>query len=71
MGNETDKVLSSPDYWDKHYSKSDGTNPTHEWFRSFDDLGPFFEKNLLGTRPPESTPRILHLGCGDSASPPP
>jgi SAM-dependent methyltransferase len=37
---------------------------TFEWFRSFSDLQPFFSAHL---RPPDTTPRILHLGCGNSS----
>ncbi|CAK7566794.1 MAG: hypothetical protein SEPTF4163_004746 [Sporothrix epigloea] len=45
--------------------------PTHEWFRTYNDLEPFLRKVLFdrpGYRPVDH-PRILHLGCGDSVVP--
>lgn len=68
MANEDDQALGYPDYWDKHYSKSDGEAPTHEWFRSFSELEPFFRNNLFGLQSfkAEDNPLILHLGSGDS-----
>lgn len=73
---ENDEALSHPEYWDERYSKSDGETPTHEWFRSFSDLGEFFQKVLFQSpgRKPEDNPLILHLGSGDSvrySRPPP
>ncbi|KAH6651300.1 S-adenosyl-L-methionine-dependent methyltransferase [Chaetomium tenue] len=66
-----EEALSTAEYWDKHYSKSDGLTPTHEWFRSFADLEEFFQSPLFEA--PESTPPdnpvILHLGSGDSVIP--
>jgi hypothetical protein len=64
--------------------KADGTDkpnksvagndvPTHEWFRSYSDLEPFFAK-VLFERPgcrPDDNPSVLHLGCGDSVRPRP
>jgi hypothetical protein len=68
MTAEEDQALGRPDYWDSRYSKSDGEAPTHEWFRSFADLEPFFQNNLLGLQSfkAEDNPQILHLGSGDS-----
>ncbi|KAF7544346.1 hypothetical protein G7Z17_g10026 [Cylindrodendrum hubeiense] len=68
---EEDKALGRPDYWDSRYAKSDGDDPTHEWFRSFADLEPFFHKNLFETQgvKAEDAPLILHLGSGDSVIP--
>ena len=67
---ENDKTLGNPEYWDARYSKSDGGVPTHEWFRSFNDLEQFFEKSLFGRlgSQPTNKPLILHLGSGDSVS---
>ena len=58
--------LSHADYWDERYSETDPGQQYHEWFRSFDDLMPFFEQNLL--KKPASNLKILHLGSGDSVS---
>ncbi|KAH7175934.1 S-adenosyl-L-methionine-dependent methyltransferase [Dactylonectria macrodidyma] len=71
MTAENDQALSHSEYWDERYSKSDGATPTHEWFRSFADLEPFFQKNLLGADGHKSSdnPLILHLGSGDSVIP--
>ena len=60
------KALGHPEYWDERYSRSDGEQPTHEWFKTYDDLQPFLEKHLFGFRNPQAHPRILHLGAGDS-----
>lgn len=67
-----DDQLSYASYWDARYQQSDGSAPTHEWFRSFSDLEPYFERNLL-TAPgctPADNPFILHLGSGDSVNAP-
>jgi hypothetical protein len=68
MKPEDDQALSNPEFWDERYSKSDGTAPTHEWFRSFADLEPFLQKNVFSVSgmKPEDNPAILHLGSGDS-----
>jgi hypothetical protein len=64
-----DQALSHAWYWDERYKQSDGSSdPTHEWFRSFADLEPFFGSNLFtapGLTGPED-PLVLHLGSGDS-----
>ena len=57
--------LSHADYWDERYGQVGPDQQLHEWFRSFEDLLPFFEQNLL-KRP--ATSKILHLGSGDSVS---
>ena len=70
MMGDHDECLSHAWYWDEHYLKADGENPTHEWFRSFGDLEPFFRKHIFdspGHRPNDS-PVVLHLGSGDSVS---
>jgi hypothetical protein len=53
-------------FWNERYAKTEDDKPTHEWFRDFEELQPFFAKHLLETRKPESKPKILHLGSGDS-----
>lgn len=58
--------LSHADYWDEQYSEVGPDEQLHEWFRSFDDLLPFFQQNLLAR--PGSEVKILHLGSGDSVS---
>jgi len=63
---EEGKALATPEYWDSRYAQSNGEDPTHEWFRSYEALEPFFKENLFATKPAEQAPRIVHLGTGDS-----
>ncbi|OHW96446.1 methyltransferase type 11 [Colletotrichum incanum] len=63
------EALATPEFWNERYTKSDGSNPTHEWFRTFAALEPYFQKHLFSQRSPESAPRIMHLGSGDSTIP--
>lgn len=60
------QALAHAEFWNERYDKSDGSGPTHEWFRSYSDLQPFLGKHLFETFPPAQSPRILHLGAGDS-----
>ncbi|KAK5659858.1 hypothetical protein OQA88_13321 [Cercophora sp. LCS_1] len=66
-----DRALSHASFWDDRYSQSDGSAPTHEWFRSFSALESFFEANLFSSpgHAPGDRPLILHLGSGDSTIP--
>jgi EEF1A lysine methyltransferase 4 len=68
MASDENVALSRAEYWDERYSKSDGDNPTHEWFRSYSALEPFFAKHLFPVWAPESAPKLVHLGSGDSVS---
>ncbi|KAK0278437.1 hypothetical protein LTR35_009176 [Friedmanniomyces endolithicus] len=61
--------LAMPAYWDERYSQSDGVQPTHEWFKSYDQLQPFLKNHLFNVRIPQDQPTILHLGAGDSDVP--
>ena len=63
---QENEALGHPEYWDRRYQQSDGSQPTHEWFKSFDALASLFEKHLY-TR--ELGSAILHLGSGDSTIP--
>ena len=63
------EALSTPAYWDERYASADGKNPTHEWFRTYDALHHFFTKHLFEPYSPQKSPRILHLGSGDSTVP--
>ena len=63
---EEGKALATPEYWDSRYAQSNGEDPTHEWFRSYTALEPFFKENLFTTKPAEQSPKIVHLGTGDS-----
>lgn len=66
---EDARALGRSDFWDARYAKSDGEVPTHEWFRDFDALEPFFQKYLFEERGEEGKAgRVLHLGSGDSVS---
>ncbi|KAK7443602.1 hypothetical protein Landi51_08951 [Colletotrichum acutatum] len=60
------EALATPELWNQRYTKSDGSHPTHEWLRTFEALEPFFEKHLFSQRRPDTSPRIMHLGSGDS-----
>ncbi|KXS98176.1 hypothetical protein AC578_6401 [Pseudocercospora eumusae] len=66
---EEGKALATPEFWNTRYKNSNGSTPTHEWFRSFSALKPFFETHLLTPTPATTNPRILHLGSGDSTIP--
>ncbi|KAL0764991.1 hypothetical protein CaCOL14_012250 [Colletotrichum acutatum] len=63
------EALATPELWNQRYTKSDGSHPTHEWLRTFEALEPFFEKHLFSQRRPDTSPRIMHLGSGDSTIP--
>ncbi|WYZ45747.1 hypothetical protein EsH8_VIII_001063 [Colletotrichum jinshuiense] len=63
------EALATPEFWNERYTKSDGSNPTHEWFRTFAALEPYFQRHLFSQRSPETAPRIMHLGSGDSTIP--
>jgi EEF1A lysine methyltransferase 4 len=58
--------LAHPQYWDERYAKENPNEPSREWFRDYKDLSSFLEKRLFSDRPPQSNPRILHLGSGKS-----
>ncbi|MCJ1377540.1 hypothetical protein MMC17_000635 [Xylographa soralifera] len=67
MDVKSTKELGSPDYWNKRYNKgAESEQATYEWFRTFEKLRFFFEKELPNA---SLEPRILHLGCGDSTLP--
>lgn len=54
--------LSRAEYWEKRYSDN---APSYDWLRSFDTVKPFLTKHLPA---PETNPRILHAGNGNSVS---
>ena len=60
------KRLAHADYWNERYTEVGPNKQVHEWFRSFEDLKPFFEQHLFEPRAPETMPKVLHLGSGDS-----
>ncbi|KAG7409949.1 EEF1A lysine methyltransferase 4 [Fusarium oxysporum f. sp. rapae] len=66
-----DQQLGLSEYWDSRYAMSNNNDPTHEWFRSFSQVLPFLQKNLLEQpgRTAQDNPKILHLGSGDSVVP--
>ena len=67
MSSKETQALSHSEFWDDRYAKADGDKPTHEWFRGFDALEPFFEKHLFSVKEVErECQRVLHLGSGDS-----
>jgi hypothetical protein len=66
---EEARALGRSEYWDERYAKVDGEKPSHEWFRGFDALEPFFTKYLFEERGEEGKAgKVLHLGSGDSVS---
>lgn len=68
---DENELLAHPEFWDARYSNApegEGHAPTHEWFRTYQDLELFFRKHLVEWRAPETNPRIVHLGSGDSVS---
>ncbi|KAM0273514.1 hypothetical protein ACHAQH_008310 [Verticillium albo-atrum] len=69
MSDQELEKLAHPEFWDERYSTAEADTPTHEWFRTFDELLPFLEGNLFGSRGPLTNPKILHLGSGDSTIP--
>jgi hypothetical protein len=69
MSSEEAQALGRSEFWDERYAKADSDKPTHEWFRAFDALEPFFEKYLFQARGDEGkSGKMLHLGSGDSVS---
>ncbi|OAK99228.1 hypothetical protein IQ06DRAFT_251227 [Phaeosphaeriaceae sp. SRC1lsM3a] len=70
MSSKELEALSHSEFWDERYAKADGDEPTHEWFRAFDALKPFFEKHLFNAREDKGKDqKLLHLGSGDSTIP--
>ncbi|KIX96537.1 uncharacterized protein Z520_07803 [Fonsecaea multimorphosa CBS 102226] len=69
MSEAESKRLAQAEYWDERYAKVGPDEQVHEWFRSFDDLAPFLDRHLFQVRGPETAPKILHLGSGDSTIP--
>lgn len=64
---EEAQALGHAEFWDERYAKADSDKPTHEWFRAFDELEPFFKKHLFDKERDEGkNAKILHLGSGDS-----
>ncbi|ETN45308.1 uncharacterized protein HMPREF1541_09139 [Cyphellophora europaea CBS 101466] len=63
------KRLAYSEYWNERYAEVGSDGQVHEWFRSFTDLEPFFTRHLFQIRGPETLPKILHLGSGDSTIP--
>lgn len=66
MSDDELKQLANPEFWDGRYAIAEADKPTHEWFRTFDELLPFLEPHLFAVRGPLTHPKILHLGSGDS-----
>lgn len=66
MVKESLEELAHPEYWDKRYSADDADAKVYDWLRRFDTIKPFLTKHLPA---PDASPRILHLGSGNSVSP--
>jgi hypothetical protein len=61
------QALTYSEFWDDRYTKAVGTKPTHEWFRTFDALEPFFNRHFFDRAEAKGKDqRVLHLGSGDS-----
>ncbi|KAK5728657.1 hypothetical protein LTR15_001794 [Elasticomyces elasticus] len=66
MAKESLEELAHPEYWDKRYAANDDDAKRYDWLRNFETLKPF----LLARLPsPETDPKILHLGSGNSTLP--
>lgn len=61
MSDQELEKLAHPEFWDERYATAtaEADTPTHEWFRTFDELLPFLEPNLFGSRAPLTNPKIL------------
>ncbi|KAK5747161.1 hypothetical protein LTR17_000295 [Elasticomyces elasticus] len=66
MAKESLEELAHPEYWDKRYAANDDDAKRYDWLRNFETLKPFLLAHLPG---PETKPRILHLGSGNSTLP--
>ena len=40
------KRLAHSEYWDERYARAGPDKQVHEWFRSFNDLMPLFDRHL-------------------------
>lgn len=70
MSDKELEQLAHPEFWNERYATAEADKPTHEWFRTFDELMPFLEPHLFDARGPSTKPRVLHLGSGDSVCAP-
>lgn len=68
MGDAEIERLAHVEYWNERYAEVGSDKQLHEWFRAFSDLEPFLTRHLFRTHGPETAPKILHLGSGDSVS---
>jgi len=63
---ESEQELAFPSYWDARCQDYDGDEPSHEWYESFEGLKQVFRKYVLTPKSPDTNPRMIHLGSGDS-----
>ena len=68
MSDAETKRLAYSEYWNDRYAEVGSNNRVHEWFKSFSDLELFFDRHLFPVQGPETAPKILHLGSGESVS---
>jgi hypothetical protein len=66
---ESLEELAHPEYWNNRYQKST-QGSTFEWFKSFENIKPLLSSHLPKPSEDGISPRILHLGCGNSVSNP-
>ncbi|KAK3666386.1 hypothetical protein LTR22_002690 [Elasticomyces elasticus] len=66
MAKESLEELAHPEYWDKRYAANDDDAKRYDWLRNFETLKPFLLTHLPT---PETNPKILHLGSGNSTLP--
>ncbi|KAL9115610.1 MAG: hypothetical protein Q9187_007235 [Circinaria calcarea] len=67
-GAKTLEELASAEYWDARYSST--AESTYEWFKSYNNLKPFFSRHLPAAKDENrANVRLLHLGCGNSTLP--
>lgn len=63
------RELATREYWDKYYAAAKKSNEKgHEWFRTYEQLKPFFAHNLFNREglQVKDNPMILHPGSGES-----
>ncbi|EGR46995.1 uncharacterized protein TRIREDRAFT_65214 [Trichoderma reesei QM6a] len=66
------RELATREYWDKYYAAAKKSNEKgHEWFRTYEQLKPFFARNLFNREglQVKDNPMILHPGSGESDIP--
>ncbi|KAI0137440.1 S-adenosyl-L-methionine-dependent methyltransferase [Xylariales sp. AK1849] len=69
MADSESAQMRNAEYWDTRYQETEPDKQLHEWFRSYEQLEKFFTETIYAWSAPETAPKILHLGSGDSTIP--